>query len=125
MQKEMFSHRSDRTNTFQVQLYVQLRTVPNAIITDDTQPRTLNQFSIILRLHHAVRPPVFLFGPCEAIQAQQQLGGRSFSPLLVPAGAEFNGGAGADVVGGGGQTRDTYNDDFLDILEPDADKQLK
>ena len=67
----------------------------------------------------------FFFGPCEAIQAQQQLGGRSFSPLLVPAGAEFNGGAGADVVGGGGQTRDTYNDDFLDILEPDADKQLK
>ena len=59
MQKEMFSHRSDRTNTFQVQLYVQLRTVPNAIITDDTQPRTPNQFSIILRLHHAVRPPVF------------------------------------------------------------------
>ena len=43
----------------------------------------------------------------------------------MPAGAEFNGGAGADVVGGGGQTRDTYNDDFLDILEPDADKQLK
>ena len=29
------------------------------------------------------------------------------------------------IVGGGGQTRDTYNDDFLDILEPDADKQLK
>ena len=100
------------------------RTVSNAIITDDTQPRTPNQFSIILRLRHAVRPPTF-FGPCEAIQAQQQLGGRSFSPLLVPAGAEFNGGAGADVVGGGGQTRDTYKDDFLDILEPDVDKQLK
>ena len=46
MQKEMFSHRSDRTNTFQVQLYVQLRTVPNAIITDDTQPRTPNQSSM-------------------------------------------------------------------------------
>ena len=60
-----------------------------------------------------------------ARQAQQQLGGRSFSPLLVPAGAEFNGGAGADVVGGGGQTRDTYKDDFLDILESDVDKQLK
>ena len=43
----------------------------------------------------------------------------------MPAGAEFNGGAEADVVGGGGQTRDTYKDDFLDILEPDDDKQLK
>ena len=46
-------------------------------------------------------------------------------PLLVPVGLEFNGGAGADVVGGGGQTRDTYKDDCLDILELDADKQLK
>ena len=47
-------------NTFpQVQPYVQLRTVPNAIITDDTQPRTPNQSYRSLRLRRAVRPPVF------------------------------------------------------------------
>ena len=37
---------------------VTMRTVPNAIIIDDTQPRTPNQSFISLRLRRAVRPPV-------------------------------------------------------------------
>ena len=103
---------------------VTMRTVPNAIISDDAQPRTPNQSFIILRLRHAVRPPVLSDRAKRDRRSSSWEEDRS-PPCLCRPVPSLTEGPEQTIVGGGGQTRDTYNDDFLDILEPDADKQLK
>ena len=102
---------------------VTMRTVPNAIIIDDTQPRTPNQSFISLRLRRAVRPPVL----SDRAKRDRRCSSwrKSFSPCLCRSVSRLKEGPEKTIVSSGGQTRDTYKDDFLDILEPDDDKQLK